>query len=213
MSRSTTLLLVLTGTLAGSALGSGVLILARPASARQTTPTETPAARDPAKVVAGAAGAKTATATVESVDREKRTVTLKSEQGKSKTVQVPEEVAAFDQIKKGDRIRVSYQESVALAVHRPGEAKPEEQVKETAEDIQGARPGRAIERKLTISGEVVSVDPKRNLLRVKGPQGKTQEIAVEDPALRERLKELKPGEVVEVIYTEAIAASLEPASK
>jgi hypothetical protein len=156
---------------------------------------------------------RTAIATVEKVDREKRTLTLKDEQGKTKTVNVPEEVQAFERVKKGDKIRMTYKESVALAVHRPGEAKPEQKVKETTERIEGAMPGRSMERKQTVSAEVVSVDPKRNMVRVKLPQGQTKELTVQDPDVRERLKEMRPGSVVQIDYTEAVAITLEPAAK
>ena len=201
MSKSTSLLVVLIGIVAGTAIGSGLLILSNPANARQ------------AGTAASAGEVKTATATVEAVDKEKRTLKLRTEDGKSRTVDVPEDVKAFDRIKKGDRIRLSYQESMALAVHRPGEARPEDQIKETTQQIEGARPGRMIERKQTISGEIVSVDTKRNVVKVKGPDGKVHEITVEDPSVRERIKDLKPGEVVQVTYTEAMAVSLEPAAK
>jgi hypothetical protein len=213
MSKSTTLLLVLTGTVAGTALGSGLLILASPASARQPAEPGAQQPRDPSRMAAGAGDMKTATATVEGIDKEKRMLTLKTEDGKTTSVNVPEDVEAFERIKKGDKIRVSYQESMALAVHRPGEAKPEEQIKETTERVQGSRPGRYMERKQTMSAEIVSIDSKKNLVKVKGPQGKVHEIAVKDPAMRERIKELKPGEVVEVTYTEAMAISLEPTGK
>jgi hypothetical protein len=200
MTKSTTLLLVLTGAVAGTALGSGLLILSRPASARQAEPP-----------VAAAGATKTATATVESVDKANRMVTLKSEQGKTMTVNVPEDVQAFDRLKKGDKIRMAYQEAMAVALIRPGEARPTDQVRETTERTQGAQPSGMIERTRTVSAEIVSVDTKKNMVKFKGPQGKVQEVVVQDPAVRERLKQLKPGEVVEVVYTEALAMTLDPA--
>src|SRR4029450_6600257 len=120
---------------------------------------------------------------------------------------VPADVQSFDRIKKGDKVRISYQESAAVSVRRPGEAKPAAKRKETSEQIQGARPGQMIERQQTISAEVLAVDAKKNTVKVKGPGGKTKEIAVQDPGMRERLKTLKPGEVVELVYTEAMAVS------
>jgi hypothetical protein len=156
---------------------------------------------------------KSATATVTGIDREKRTVTLKNEQGKFITVDVPEDVQAFDQVKKGDKIRMSYQESVALDVFAPGEAKPEARDKETTSRTAGASPSRMIEREQTIAAEIISIDPKKNMVKVKGPQGKAKEIAVQDPQVREKLKTMKPGQVVEIRYKEAMAVTLEPTQK
>jgi hypothetical protein len=156
---------------------------------------------------------KSATATVTGVDKEKRTVTLKNEQGKIMTVDVPEDVQAFDQVKKGDKIRMSYQESVALDVFAPGEAKPEAREQETTSRTAGTSPSRMIEREQTVAAEIISFDPKKNIVKVKGPQGKAREIAVQDPQVREKLKGMKPGQVVEIRYKEAMAVTLEPSQK
>ena len=108
---------------------------------------------------------------------------------------------------------MSYQESVALAVRRAGETKPGESLKETVERTQGDRPGGTMERTQIVSAQIVSVDTKKNVLKVKGPEGKTREIAVQDPELRERLKGLKAGEVIELAFTEAMAVAIEPSGK
>lgn len=158
-------------------------------------------------------GVKMMTATVEAVDHSARTVTLKDEEGQTQTVKVPEDVRAFDQVKKGDMVKVGYQESVAFNVHRKGEAKPEHRTTERMERTQGGEPGRVLEREEMVSAEVVSVDPEKNVLKVKGPQGKTRTINVADPEARERLKDLKKGDIVEMTYTEAMAVTLEPAKK
>jgi hypothetical protein len=213
MTTPTTLLFIVIGLFAGSALGAGLFIISSPASARLATD---PTLAQPADVTRAGrryGETKSAVATVQAIDKAKRTLTLKGEQGKTTTVNVPEDVQAFDQIKKGDKIRMTYQESMALAVHRPGEATPQQTTKETTERIQGASPGRMTERTQTISGQIVSVDAKRNMVKIKGADGKTREITVQDPEIRERLKELKAGEVVEISYTEAVAVTLEPASK
>jgi Cu/Ag efflux protein CusF len=153
---------------------------------------------------------KTATATVTGIDREKRTVTLKGEDGKTRTVDVPEDVQSFDQVKKGDKIRMTYQESAALDIYQPGEARPEATEKESTSRIAGSSPGRMVEREQTIAAEIISVDPKKNIVKVKGPEGKAKEISVQSPEVRQKLKDLKPGQVVQIRYKEAMAVTLEP---
>jgi hypothetical protein len=158
----------------------------------------------------GAAQTKTETATVKSIDRDNRTVTLKDDKGKTMTVDVPTDVQSFDKLKKGDKIRMTYKESVAVSVHRAGASAPSADVQERTGRTTGANPTGNIERTHTVSGEVVSVDPARNKLTVKGPEGRMRDIDVEDPAIRQQLKTLHPGEVVELKYTENMAVSLEP---
>jgi Cu/Ag efflux protein CusF len=153
---------------------------------------------------------KTATATVTGIDKEKRTVTLRGEDGKTRTVAVPEDVQSFDQVKKGDKIRLSYQESAALDIYQPGQAKPEATDRESTSRITGSSPGRMVEREQTMAAEIISVDPKKNIVKVKGPEGKAKEISVQNPEVRQKLKDLKPGQVVEIRYKEAMAVTLEP---
>jgi hypothetical protein len=199
-------------TMAGA--GFAIVGLLPQASAQSAQQAEPGSRMQEAPTTAAAMGeVKSATATVTAVDKEKRTVTLKNQQGKTMTVDVPEDVQAFDQVKKGDKIKMSYQESVALGVFAPGEAKPEARETETSKRTTGASPGRMIEREQTIAAEIISVDPKKNILKVKDPQGKAKEIHVQDPDVREKLKTMKPGQVVEVRYKEAMAVTLEPSQK
>ncbi len=213
MPTPTTLMLIMIGSFAATAMGAGWLIMSEPPGT--TTPqagTPVPS-RSPERVQMERQNTRTAVATVEKIDKDNRKLTLKTEDGKSTTVDVPEDVQAFEQVKKGDKIRMTYKESLALAVHRPGEAKPTANVRETSRRMQGAQPGRMMERTHTLAAQIVSIDTKRNAIKLKGPDGKIEELVVEDPDVRERLKDMKPGEVVQVDYTEAMAVTLEPASR
>ena len=60
---------------------------------------------------------------------------------------------------------------------------------------------------------MVSVDQAANTVTFKGPQGKIRTVNVEDAALQAKLATLKPGQVVQFDYTEAVAADIRPASK
>ena len=211
MTTPTSVLFIVCGSFAATALGAGLLIMSRPASAQQ--PAEHGSAPKNERMNANQEQTHTAVATVQSIDRDKRTLTLKTDQGKTTTVDVPEDVQSFDRVKKGDKIRMTYRESMAVAVHRPGEARPQNQTKETTERTQGgANPSGTMTRTRTVSAEIVSVDSKKNTVKFKGPKGKIQEMTVEDPDVRERLKDLKPGDVVQIDYTEALAVTLEPSA-
>jgi hypothetical protein len=197
-------------TLMTTMAGAGFAIaglLPQVAVARQAEPGAQPAA------AAAVGEVKTASATVLGVDKKTRTVTLKGETGNVMTVAVPDEVVAFDQVKKGDKIKMAYTEAVALDIYPPGEARPEAKDTESSYRTGGSAPSRVISRTQTMAGEIISVDPKKNKVKVKGPEGKAREISVTDPDVQARLKDLKPGQVVEVRFKEAMAVTLEPASK
>src|SRR5689334_14419348 len=61
-------------------------------------------------------------ATVENIDHEKRTITLKGPTGNKVTMEVGPQVARFNEVEQGDRIKVDYLESVAVAVVPPERA-------------------------------------------------------------------------------------------
>jgi len=58
-------------------------------------------------------------ATIKSINKKKRTVTLKLLDGKTVTTKVDKSVKAFDTLKKGDSIHARYTEAVAISVEKP----------------------------------------------------------------------------------------------
>ncbi len=56
-----------------------------------------------------------------------------------------------------------------------------------------------------------SVDAANRLVSFTGPKGVKRTVAVKDPKAREFVKQLKPGDEVELTYTEALAISVEEA--
>ena len=62
---------------------------------------------------------KTVTATVESIDLATRAVTLKNPDGKVMGLKVGEEVKNLPQVKVGDKVAVTYYESIAARIIKP----------------------------------------------------------------------------------------------
>ena len=58
-------------------------------------------------------------ATVQEINKEKRTVTLKGPHGKLTTIKVDKSAKGFDNLKKGDAIHVRHTEAVAISVEKP----------------------------------------------------------------------------------------------
>jgi hypothetical protein len=142
------------------------------------------------------------------VDRTARTLTLQNVDGDVRTVDVPAEVKAFDTVKVGDHVDISYSESVALSL-APAGSKPSTST--STSGMKTSTTGAARSRQMTASAEVVSIDRVNNKVTFKGPRGNTETVAVSDPALQRKLVDLKPGQVVQITYTESVAASIRPA--
>ena len=63
----------------------------------------------------------TATATIQAIDKANRLVTLKDEKGAEDTMQVGPAMKRFDELKVGDKVKVTYYESLVLQVRKPGD--------------------------------------------------------------------------------------------
>jgi hypothetical protein len=151
--------------------------------------------------------------TIESIDKDTREVTLAGDGGQKETVKVSSAFKGFDQLKVGDKVNVTYMESLALSLGKPGE-KPGIQTTQGSTQTPGAegRTGGTM-REVTATAEILSVNPEKHKITIKGPQGDTRTIHVENTELREKLPSLKPGDTIQLVYTEAIAGSITPAKK
>lgn len=151
----------------------------------------------------------TVTAIVQSVDVKNRLVTLKGPDGQVATVHVDERVKNLPQVKKGDQVTVTYYESIAYDVLKPGEAKPGVA---TAGDVvtapAGQKPGGAGAQVTTVTATISAIDKKTQHVTLRGPDGNTVSVKVKDPT---RLDKVKVGDLVQITYTEAVAVSVDPA--
>jgi hypothetical protein len=146
---------------------------------------------------------------VSGIDRSKRTVTLTNAEGERNTMGVGPDIKAYETLKVGDRVDVDYKESVAVSLAPTG-TKPSITEKTSGSHMSGSTPGMA-SSEMTVAAEVVSVDVHNNKVAFKGPKGNIKTITVDDPALQKKLPNLRPGQVVQFTYTEAMAASIRPA--
>jgi hypothetical protein len=147
-------------------------------------------------------------AKVVGIDNASRTVTLQGPKGKTVEVVAGDAVKNFDKIKLGDVVVARYTEAVALKLRKakgdPGEVIVSEG---SSEAKPGADPAFVSGRQVTTIAEVTAVDPKESTITLKGPQGKVVTIDVNNPA---QFNVVKPGDQVEVTYSQAMALSVEP---
>lgn len=155
---------------------------------------------------------QTVSATVKSVDHEKRLVELTAD-CETTTVQVPEEVRNLSQVKPGDEVVVTYHEALAAAFKPKGESKTVGIVDAsvgTARMPEGAQPGAAIGNRVTTTVIIEAVNRDTNEVTFTGPSGMTRTVEAMDPKARQFIGTLKKGDEVELTYTEALAVTVEP---
>jgi hypothetical protein len=148
-----------------------------------------------------------ATATIMAIDKTSRLVTLKDEKGVEDTVSVGPEVKRFDELNVGDKVKITYTESLVLQVRKPGDPAP------TAGDTAGVGratsgpPGAVAARQQTTSVEVLAIDQKAPSITVKTADGRTVVRKVENAKY---LEGVKVGDKIDITYTQAMALEIEP---
>jgi Cu/Ag efflux protein CusF len=151
-----------------------------------------------------------ATATVVAVDMATRTVTLKRPDGRIFDVHAGDEVKNLDKIKPGDKVSAEYTQALSLELKKGtvGAAKRIES-SDVKRSPAGAPPSATMGSNVTILADVIAVNAKDKVVTLRGPQGHMVDLKVEDPA---QLKNIKAGDQVEAVYTEALAIAVQPAS-
>jgi hypothetical protein len=151
-------------------------------------------------------GETEAVVTVVSVNRKARTVTVRGPKGRTVTINVPPEAQNLDQVKKGSRFQVRYVESVAVALSKGGVASAS---KDQAVRLapKGATPGGVVVKTMQISATVEALDRTRRTIAVRGPKGNELEFQV---APEVKLEGIQLGDLVTVVYAEALAMQMLP---
>jgi ribosomal protein S17 len=146
--------------------------------------------------------------TVEAIDAEKQTVTLKGPK-RSLTLHV-RDPKKLELIKVGDPVVAKYYEALAVEVKKSGEATPGAGVQQAVTTSKpGETPAAAVGQQITATVTVVAMDKKAHTVTVKTPAGDTEIIKARDP---KNLDKIKVGDLVELTYTQALAISLDKPS-
>jgi translation elongation factor P/translation initiation factor 5A len=156
-----------------------------------------------------------ATATVEAVDMANRLVTLKGPEGHLVTIRAGEEVKNLPQVRVGDKVHIKYYQGTALNIHKPTKEQPKLGTTVSGGMTRtapvGAKPAGKAERVVTRTVKIVEVDPYKKTISFTSPDKGYRTVSVKDSHLEHYLKELKEGDVVEVVSTESVAIAVEPA--
>ena len=172
-----------------------------------------PAAAPSGSILSGTLDEQTvvATATVEKIDQKTRHVTLKRPDGSKFTIVAGPEVRNLAQVKKGDVVKLEYKQSVAYEVNKAGSAKPG--VSATTDVTRaevGAKPGGAVTDTVTVRMTITAINKAAAEATLLGPDNVSNVVKVRDP---KRLDLVEVGDVVDLTYTEALAISVEKATK
>lgn len=144
-------------------------------------------------------------ATVTSVDHLQRRVELEDPEGRVVAITVSNGVRNLHRVEPGDKVRMHYLESLALSMAPASSSLSRE---ETTEALEPSTPGTAaggLLHTIAVVARIAAVAPEAGIATLVGPGGQAGDVGV--PA--DLLAKLKIGDLVRVVYTEALTAALE----
>ncbi len=182
-----------------------VLLLGLPAMSYAQPDTKIDVTRTPGQTTA--TGTSKVTATITAIDAPSRKVTLKTPAGKVVDMTVGDDARNFDQLRVGDKVTVEYNEALTVSLKKGAGAASMQEREISERAAPGDKPGGRMGREVTVVAQVVAVNKETRMVTVKGPRGRTVDLMVEDP---EQMKDIKKGDRVQAVYTEAVAISVTP---
>ncbi len=158
------------------------------------------------KPVRSEAAMVTIDATVESIDRETRQMSLKNEEGEIISFTLDEDAGRLDDINTGDRLSIKYLEVVTIQVFATDEIAPGT-VTETviAKTMPGEKPAALAVEQRSIVVTIVDIDLENELVTLKNKDGEVKTVS---PKYPENLKKVIVGDQVEITYTTAVGFSI-----
>ena len=120
------------------------------------------------------------------------------------------EVKNFDQIKVGDKVKVTYKAAFAAKITKSKEQPNDHGRCGGLHRAQGSMPAAAVGKRSPRTVVIESVDTSFDTVSFKRPDGLVRTIAVESPEGKKFIRTLKKGDKVDVEYTEALAISVVP---
>ena len=151
------------------------------------------------------------TATVEAIDLDNRVVTLRNEAGEVTQMAVGDEARNLSQVKVGDKVKLTYDLGMALALSPASEAgglRTRTETDTLTRSALGQKPGGTLRKNVEAEGVVQAMDPVARTVTLKGAE---QTITLNvDPAID--MSTIKVGDRVDAVYQESVAINVEPAS-
>jgi hypothetical protein len=153
-------------------------------------------------------------ATVQSIDVDKRLLSLRDDTGEQVTVEVAPAVRNLDQVKPGDKVVARYYESLAAELvargDKAGTTQAPVQDAVIGRAAPGDKPGVVVGTENRQTVRISNYDKKTHVVSFYGADGLTRKVPLKTPQGQEFASKLKPGDEVEVRYTEAVAVTVEP---
>jgi Cu/Ag efflux protein CusF len=147
------------------------------------------------------------TGTVQKVDTQRRKLTVRLDNGKTKTFRVDKSVNNLDQFHPGDRVQVSSTEEIVMMANKSSEgAAAVSKYGAVGVTPEGERPAIVKVDTTEVTGRIIAVDRQRRRITFEDPEGKRHTLKISKKI--QNLDQFKPGDTLNMAVTEETAIEL-----
>ena len=151
----------------------------------------------------------TVSASVISVNKEDRSITVRDPEGNVSEIDLTEDVKNFDQIHAGDKLVLEVYSALAMKLAAPGEEFEDQQSQMVAVAKPGEKPKLVNVDVAEVLAEISAINKETRKVTVQGPGGNS--VTIQVPKDIEKFDELKIGDKVNARYIQAFAVSVQKA--
>ena len=148
------------------------------------------------------------TATIQAIEAGTRTITLRDDKGNEDSYSVGPAVQRFNELKVGQKVNITYYESIVFQLLKPGEPGSGESLEVGLNRAKSALPAGTVATQDKATVTVKAVDPAVPSITVTTADGRVVTRKVED---KKNIANVKPGDKIDITYTRAVLASVEEA--
>jgi Cu/Ag efflux protein CusF len=147
-------------------------------------------------------------ATIQAIDQTTRTVTLRDEKGNEDTFTVGPAVQRFNELKVGQKVNITYYESIVFQLLKPGEKGGGASIDAALNRAKSALPAGtvAVQDKATVT--VKAVDMAVPSITVDTADGRTVTRKIEN---KKNLEGVKVGDKIDITFTRALLTEIQNA--
>ncbi|MFK0086858.1 hypothetical protein ACIQUS_06135 [Pseudomonas sp. NPDC090755] len=140
------------------------------------------------------------------IDVDKRLVTVEGPNNTQVPIQLGENAKNLNNLKVGDLVNVKVNRSVATVLDtnvggEPGVSKEAGVIRATQDN---PNPGGEAFRQVKVTSKITNIDLKKHEVTLLPPEGPQKVVKVEDPELQARMKNLKVGQTVDMVFTDVL---------
>ena len=143
--------------------------------------------------------------TIETIDKSRRAVNIKTADGKFVALDVPAGAKRFDELKVGDKVKATYNNNVMVRLKPAGEA-PVDSADTASSMGKGERPGGAAATVRTMTATIADIDKSASSITFVGPNGWKYSRRVVDPTV---FNQVKVGDRVDITWNTDLTVSVE----